>query len=654
MTRMTWKITASTIGLAVGCGASGAAFANDDVLARQNTDVVQPSITYNGWNLSPFDQIDRGNVDQLQLQWAFQLGALDEYEAPPLVVGNVMYIVHPVDAPEEVPNFVTAHDLTDNGRILWEFRPDIPDVEAARQACCGDQTRGMQYAEGKIFMHTLDGQVFALDAETGEPLWRTTGADASIREHTAGNGLIAGDLYIIGNAGGEYGVRGKVQAFNIDSGNLQWVMFSMGPNNEVGVGPRFDPQYEYMQGANPALDTWFGDSWRHGGGTSWGYFTFDPDRNMFFYGTGNCGPWNPDYRREWGVLDLDENGGLATFQNNWCAATMARDATTGELIWAYANTPGDPWDLDVPLIHPLIEYEGQDAVVLAARNGWMYVWDRDNGRILNVPWMHTFVDITMGVNLETGLPIYVPDNWSFTDLEDRRRYTDADPMGGGRIDAEDYTGTEIEVCPGTSARNWQNDVYNPNLGLLYTVNNTSCSTWRFIEGEYEAGAGYTLLDFNAGPSPERWFGNGVEVGQTFYNYQDLVNAPVTEITNQLMANDPHNGVQVWTVDYFQGNDSPPFGTITDLIFKGGKHDGAFHAYDAATGEELWKFSLGTGFEGTAISYMGDDGRQYIAVIGSSSGTSNVDAGDGPNADERWRRGGSTLYVFALPTSVAGN
>ena len=652
------KTSASTIALAAGCGLATTALANDDVVAHVAAgNVVMPSITYNGWNYSLFDQINTENVGQLTLSWAFQLGVLDEYEASPLVVGDVMYIVAPVDAPGEGPNYVTAHDLNDNGRILWEFRPDV-DIEASRQACCGDQTRGLQYAEGKIFYHTLDGQVFALDGETGEPLWRSIGADVTIREHTAGNGIIIGDLYIIGNAGGEYGVRGKVQAFDMEDGQTQWVMYNMGPNNEIGIGPRFDPQYEYMQSAAPGLDTWFGDSWRRGGGTSWGYFTADLERNMFFYGTGNCGPWNPDYRREWGVVNLDENGQLTDYFNNFCAATMARDASTGELIWAYANVPADPWDLDIPLIHPLIEYEGQDAVVLASRNGWFYVWDRDNGTILNTPWMHSFVDMATSVDLDTGLPNYNYDNWPFTFLEDKQRYVDAGRFAGdpnfaeANVDPDEYTGTEISFCPGTSVRNWQNDVYNPETGFLYTVNNTSCSTWRYIEGEYVAGEGYVLRN-NAGATPRRWFGDGVEVAQTHYNYVDLQNAPEIEFTNQLMANDPHNAVQAWSVEFFENNDAPPHGTAGGLIFHGGKHDGAIHAYDAATGEELWKFVLGVGFEAAPISYM-LDGVQYLAVIGSSSGTSDVDAGDGPAADERFRRGGSTLYVFALPTAVAGN
>ncbi len=650
MTRRTiLKTSSSAIALTLGCGLAGTAMANDDVMNHVAAgNMVMPSIDYAGWNYSPFDQINRENVDQLQLVWAMLLGADDEYEAQPLVVGNMMYIAHPVTDNGDVANYITAHDLTDQGRTVWEFRPDV-DIDAARGACCGDQTRGLNYAEGNIYYTTVDGQAFALDAQTGEALWRNLVTDVTIREHNASNGIVIGDLYITGNEGGEYGTRGKVTALDIHTGQTQWVMYNMGPDNEVGIGPRFNPYYD--DDKQGSLSTWYGNSWRHGGGTVWGYFTYDVERNMFYYGTGNCGPWNPDYRREWGVVTLDENGGMSDYKNNWCASLLARDATTGELIWAYNKTPADPWDLDEPLIHPLIQYNGQDAVVNAARNGWFYVWDPDTGQLLNQPWMHTFVDVILGVNTETGRPVYNYDTWAFTNVDDRRNYTAADPMAG-IADPEDYTGTEVEYCPGTSARNWQNDVYNPVTGLLYTVNNTSCSIRRYLEGEYVPGEGYTLQQ-GAGAAATRWFSADAPVAQTAYTYESLRDAPTTEISNQLMANDPDTGTQVWTVDFTEGNDAPVFGTAGQLIFQGGKHDGAMHAYDADTGEDLWHFRTGSGFEGSAISFM-LDGRQYIAIIGSQENSSNVDAGDGAAADERFRRGGSSLYVFALPDNVAAN
>ena len=210
--------------------------------------VVTPGITYNLWNLSSFDQITLANVAQLTVQWTLAIGVLEEFQAPPLVVGNTMYIVAPVNEPDGVGQARSSSRSTSTVTAT-SCGSSVPDVdrEGALTACCGDQTRGLHYAEGKIFFHTLDGQVFALDAETGEPLWRSVGADVTIREHAPGNGIVIGDLYIIGNEGGESGVRGKVSAFDINTGQTQWVMYNEGPNNEVGIGPRFNPQYAYMQ-----------------------------------------------------------------------------------------------------------------------------------------------------------------------------------------------------------------------------------------------------------------------------------------------------------------------------------------------------------------------------------------------------------------------
>ncbi len=651
------KTTASMVAVAAGCGLATNALANDDVMANIAAgNVVMPGIDYNQWNQTTFDQITRENVGQLSMAWALNTGLFDEFQAPPLVVGNTMYIVAPVatvQGDNSASNWVIAMDLTTDGTILWEFRPDV-DTEAALQACCGDQTRGMYYAEGKLFYHTLDGQVFALDAETGEALWRSIGGDVTIREHNPGNGVVIGDLYIIGNAGGEYGVRGKVSAFNIDTGQTQWVMYNMGPNNEVGIGPRFDPVYAYMQMEDPALSTWFGDSWRRGGGTVWSYMPVNLEENLFYYGTGNCGPWNPDYRREWGVVELDGNGGLADYFNNFCASTMARDTTTGELIWAFNQVPADPWDLDMTTPYLLIDYEGTTALLNNSRTGWTMVWDAATGEMLRQPFMHTMSDVILGWNMETGLPVYTYENWPFTNAEDRERYTDYEPEGAAARD--DYTGTEVDYCPGTSARNWYQDAWFPEHNIAVFNNNNDCRTMVVFEGEYVAGEGYTLQR-GAGGTTNRWFGEGVPRAGTEYTWEQLfLNntnfVPDTAFAETIALN-PISGEILWTVEHASANHVAVMGTVTGLVFAGSRATGAFHAYDVETGEELWRFRTGSGYSGSPISYIGPDGRQYIAVIGSNRSNLNVNAGDPAEAQARFNRGGATLYVFALPTAVAG-
>ena len=575
---------------------------------------VMPNANYAGWNYSPLDQITVDNVEQLTMAWTTQLGIQDSYEASPLVIGDTMYIVTPK------PNYVYALDLVRQGVIKWEFRPEIPDLETAvRSACCGAQSRGLAYADGRIFFATLDGQVFALDSETGEEIWRAENANIASGETVSAMPLLIGDKVIVGVAGGERGVRGHVTAYSTDTGRFRWRYYSMGPNNEVGIGSRFDPFYPDDRIPDPALDTWYGDSWRRGGGSVWGWFTYDPELNLFYYGTSNCGPWNPDYRREWGVVELDEDGGLTGFRNNYCSSILARDANSGELIWAYNVTPQDQWDLDEPSANILVDLEidGQPrkALVRAARNGFFYVFDRATGEMLLEPWMFVYNDLIQGVNMETGRPRYDIGKIMFTDLEDRQKYVP---------DAED---TAVGWCPGIAARNWQNDAFSPRTGLLYTSTSNRCGMLRMIEGEYVPGQGYTLRE-RGGRAPR---------------------PPNEEVVGELQANDPVAGETVWRIQWTTANNAPVMATGGDLVFQGGPNEGVVRAFDARTGDIVWTFRTGSNFRNSPITYIGPDGRQYVAIIGSQRpGSVQVMPDAEPDAGARFRRAGSALYVFALP------
>jgi PQQ-dependent dehydrogenase (methanol/ethanol family) len=620
----------SLIAIAVAGGVSSAAFANDDVLklSKDPANVVMPSITYNGWNYSELNQINLTNVKNLQVAWTWQIGILDSHEASPLVIGDTMYVVSPK------PNYVYALDLKNEGVIKWEFRPTMDVALATAQTCCGSQTRGLYFAEGKLFYATLDGQIIGLDAKSGEQLWHNVGADIVRGEGTAGNALVVHNLFIVGNEGGERGARGKVHAYDINTGKQAWTMYNMGPNNEVGIGPKFKPFYADDKMANPALDSWYGDSWKRGGGTSWGYFTWDPDSNIFYYSTGNCGPWNPDYRREWGKYETDANGALDKYKNNYCASQMARDATTGELIWAYNITPADPWDLDEPLITPLIDLDIGGTVrktaVKAARDGWFYVWDRATGQLLVEPWMHTYNDINLGVNMTTGRPKYDAAKWQFTNVEDRRKYTQSDPLAGKN--AAGYTGTEVEYCPGTAARNWENDAWSPQTKLLYTHSDNTCGVQRMIIGDYKPGEGYQLRQTVAGV-------NAVMRG---------LDGKPTTVSGQLNAQDPVGRKTVWSIPLNDTTRTPQMATAGGLLFKGVNDKGMFQAINAATGKVEWQFRTGSRFNDSPIAYL-YGGKQYIAVIASSA-AANTAVGAAAPADDanRYRRSGTTMYVFKLP------
>ena len=575
----------------------GTAMANDDLLRIQQDpgQVAMANVNYQGWNFSPLDRINTYNVRNLQVKWTFQLGVTDSLEAPPLVVGDTMYVLTPK------PNTLYAIDLVNPGVLKWSFRPDMPGLEQAK-ACCGAQTRGLTYAEGKLFFNTLDGQLFALDANTGEVVWHNPSVvDLSITETTTNAPLVVGDNVIIGNEGGERGVRGWVAAFDIDTGELKWKCYSTGPNDDMCITDRFQPFYAVDQVPEPGVSTWFGDSWLRGAGTAWGYFTYDPESNLFYYGTSNCGPWNADYRR-----DPATAPGFDEYPNKYCASLLARDATTGELVWAYSLTPQDQWDYDEIgqnfLIDLVINGELRKTLVKPARNGFFYVFDRLTGELLHEPKPYTTVTWASGFDMERGVPIINDDAVFYTDI----------PSPG-------------LVCPLIAGNNWYNDAYSPVTGLVYFQAENRCARFVGIEGEYVPGESYNLTQrTDTQDGPGGWVG-------------------------ELQAWDPVRNEKVWGLKASIGMDNKPvMVTAGNLVF-GGTDAGLFRAVDARNGEVLWTFRTGGDFRGSPISFLGPDGRQYVAVV-TSRAPSDPQVGQDTAADNaaRYRRAGSTLYVFGLP------
>jgi len=324
---------------------------------------------------------------------------------------------------------------------------------------------------------------------------------------------------------------------------------------------------------------------------------------------------------------------------------MSRDATTGELIWAYNITPADPWDIDEPINTPLVDIDvnGDGTVehtaMKAARSGWFYVWDRSDGQLLSQPWAFVYTDAITGVDMTTGRALYDINRWTFTDAADRQRYTDYE-MPGAAARGEDFTGTEVDMCPGNSARNWENDTYSNQTGLFYVSTDNTCFTEIVVEGEYVAGEGYTLRQ-SAGVNP-----NGA---------RRALDGSVTDVGGALLAINPVTSEIAWSVDSPSAERIPVSSTGGGLVLQGNPYDGTLDAYNAQTGELVWSFSSGTDFTTSPITYM-HDGKQYIAFLTSSGhhGTNGLVNPDDPtDAAQRYHRGGATLYVFALPDAVAG-
>src|SRR5690242_19902963 len=290
-----------------------------------NGNWTMPAGDYGNLRYSPLSTINTSNAQNLRPLTTMSTGIPQGHEGQPLVLDNTMYVVTPF------PNNLIAVDLTKpGGAVKWIFEPH-PDQRAVGIACCDVVNRGAAFANGKIIYSLLDANVVAVDAATGKQVWRTKVGNIDIGETFTAAPLIVKNKVIVGNSGGELGVRGYVAALDVDSGKELWRAYNTGPDKDVKIGQNFHPFYQKDQGQDIGLSTWRGDQWKLGGATVWGYTSYDPETNLFFYGTGNPGVWNPDLRPG---------------DNKWSCTIVARDADTGEAKWAYQVTKHDMWDYD--------------------------------------------------------------------------------------------------------------------------------------------------------------------------------------------------------------------------------------------------------------------------------------------------------------------
>ncbi len=262
-----------------GCGGTSVAEASDWTI---------PLGSYSAIRHSSVKQIDNTNAGKLRMAWSMSTGTLRGQEGQPLVVGNMMYFE------SSYPNYVYAVNLDDVGKIVWKFAPE-QDKFAPSVACCDVVNRGVAYADGKIFSAALDTKLYALDAKTGNVLWMAVNGDPQLGQTMTSAPLVVHDNVIVGIAGGEYGVRGYITAYNVNTGKQAWRAYNVGPDQDILVDPQktIDGATGQPVGENSSLKTWSGDEWKLGGGTTWGWYSYDPQLNLLYYGTGNPGTWNP-------------------------------------------------------------------------------------------------------------------------------------------------------------------------------------------------------------------------------------------------------------------------------------------------------------------------------------------------------------------------
>jgi len=424
-------------------------------------DWTMPGRTADLQRYSPLTQITRLNVKNLHAAWQFSTGVLRGHEGAPLVIGNVMYVHTPF------PNIVYALDLTKPGApMIWKFVPSQP-AEAIPIACCDLVNRGLAYhPSGKLFIELLAGDLLALDAKTGKQLWRVPNADFKQGSTMTNAPLVVHDVVIAGISGGEFGVRGRVTAFDVNTGKEVWRGYSTGPDADVKISGVPNANYESMKGKDLGVSTWQGEEWMRGGGTTWGWYSYDPSLNLFYYGSGNPGTWNPDQRPG---------------DNKWSMSIWARNPDNGEVKWVYQMTPHDEWDYDgvneMILADLTIGGKPVKALVHFDRNGFAYTLDRTNGKVL-VAKAYGPVNWASSIDLTTGLPVRNPQYGTTA-----KRNTEG-------------------ICPAAIGfKDQQPAAYSPQTGLFYVPTNHICMDYEGVEVKYSAGQPYVGAIVRMFPGP---------------------------------------------------------------------------------------------------------------------------------------------------------
>ncbi len=563
-------------GLAITAAAGQAALP-----AAAGADWTTAGGTQQGTRFSKLGEITPANVGQLTEEFAFTTGIKATHEGAPLVVGSTMYVLTPF------PNRLYALDLTHPGTVKWQYTPSV-DQFAHGVACCDTVNRGAAYADGKIVFNTLDNTTVAVDATTGKQVWRTKLGDPRTGQTLTMSPLIVRHTVIVGNAGGEMGVRGWVSGLSLDDGKVTWKAYSTGPDADVKIGASFHAFYGKDQGKDLGSTSWPGTLWQQGGATTWGWMTYDPKLDLLYYGTANPGVWNPDMRPG---------------DNKWGSTIFARYPDTGEAVWAYQLTPHDGWDFDAvneSIVADLkIAGKKRQVIVHFNKNGFAYTLDRATGEIL-VAEPFGAVTWASSVDKATGQPAINPA-------------------------MEPHQGEITQgVCPSPlGTKDWQPAAYSPRTKLFYVPTEDLCDNIEPLKAIYIAGTPFMGADIAIYPGPSGHLG-------------------------RLIAWDAAEGKVVWGVDETLPVYAGVLATAGGGVFYG-TLDRQFKAVDATTGKVLFQKQLECGVVGNPMTYTAPDGHQRVAVYtgvgwlagGFAGGTCYGTAAFGSGT-------GGVLHVFKLP------
>jgi PQQ-dependent dehydrogenase (methanol/ethanol family) len=592
MTTWTSALAGSVLLLSMGTAA-----ANDELmkLEKDANQWVMPTGDYANHRYSELKQITKENVKNLRPVWTFSTGVLRGHEGAPLVIGNVMYLSSPF------PNNVYALDLNDNGRIIWKYEPK-QDPSVIPVMCCDTVNRGVAYADGKIILDQADAHVVALDAKTGKEVWKVQNGDPKKGETMTSAPMIVKDKVIVGISGGEFGVQGRLTAYSLADGKMVWNAYSVGPDDQI----KFDEKTIAMGkpvGKDSSVQTWQGDQWKIGGGATWGWYSYDPQLNLIYYGSGNPSTWNPTQRPG---------------DNKWSMTIFARNPDTGVAKWVYQMTPHDEWDYDGINEMILADIPVKGATVKALvhfdRNGFGYTLNRENGQLLVAEKYDPKVNWATHVDMQTGRPEVV------------KQYST-------QANGEDHNSTQI--CPAAlGSKDQQPAAYSPRTHVFYVPTNHVCMDYEPFKVSYTAGQPYVGATLSMyPPKGEQNLGNFIawDAGQ-----------------GKILWSDPEP-FSVWSGALVTAGDVVFYGTL----------EGYLKAVDPATGKELYRFKTPSGIIGNVMTYM-HGGKQYVAVLSGVGGWAGIGMAAGLSKDtdglgavgaykalSNYTQLGGVLTVFAL-------
>jgi alcohol dehydrogenase (cytochrome c) len=479
---------------------------------------------YAGWRFADLAQVHRGNVAKLALHWIFQTGVVGKFETTPLFFDKLLYVT-------AAANHAYAIDAL-TGRSIWHYQRPVP---SELNLCCGQVNRGFAALGDRLFKVNLDSKLVALDTKTGGVIWETTIDDFKKGYSETVAPLVVKNLVLVGVAGAEFGTRGFVDAYNADSGKRVWRFWTVAAEGE------------------PGGDTWSGDSWKRGGGSTWITGTYDPELNLVYWGTGNPGP--------------DLYGDNRRGDNLYTCSLVALDADTGKLKWHYQFTPHDlhDWDAiaDPALLDLKIGGKPVKAVVQANRNGFFYALDRATGKLL-------------------AAKSYTKVSWSDGIGADGRPHL---------IAGQDPTEEGNRSCPSMGGgHNWQATAYSPRTGLYYFTSTDGCQIYYstkqdFIEGQWFQGSVTGLI-------------------------------PTEPTTGSILAVNPATGATKWRTPTVTAPSGGLLATAGGLVFAGDR-EGYLMALDADSGKPLWKFQTGGPVVAPPISYLMDGKQYVVVAAGAA-------------------------------------